>query len=103
MALLYICEYERPHEGGGFPMQVADETNGSLDQTPVVIGAGSLQSAAFAATTKFVRIETDAAVCIKFGPNPTAVANVSKRLAAGQTEYYIVRPGDKVAAIAPAI
>lgn len=98
MAFLYICEYERPQDGNAFPMQVADETNVGLDQTRIANDGASTPSAAFAATTRFVRIHSDSVCSIKFGPNPTATTS-SKRMAAGQTEYYYVKPGDKVAAI----
>jgi hypothetical protein len=64
----------------------------------VAIGGGSVQSAAFASTTRFVRLHADAACRIAFGVNPTA-AGTSRRLAAGQTEYFGVIGGQKVAVI----
>lgn len=68
------------------------------EQTPVAIGASSTQSAAFNDRTRFVRLHCDAPCRVAFGVNPTAGAN-SKRMAAGQTEFFGVRPGQKVAVI----
>ncbi len=94
MAKLYVTEY-----GGiaaaGLPVAVAPPI---VEQTPVVIGAGSLQSAAFDAATVLVRIHTDAICSIAFGTNPTASANTA-RMAANATEYFAVRFGQKVAVI----
>lgn len=94
MAKLYVTEF------GGMaaratPVGVAPPI---VDQTPVVIGAGSLQSAAFDAATVLVRIHTDAICSIAFGTNPTASVN-TMRMAAGATEYFAVRFGHKVAVI----
>ncbi|MBP9714802.1 MAG: hypothetical protein KBD60_14140, partial [Sterolibacterium sp.] len=68
------------------------------EQTPVVIGGGSLQSAAFNGATRVVRLHTDAICSVAFGANPTATAN-TKRMAANSTEYFGVEPGHKVAVI----
>jgi len=52
----------------------------------VAIGAGSVQSSAFNAKTRFVRLHADAICSIEFGTNPTAAATTA-RMAAGQTEF----------------
>ena len=95
MAKLYISEY--PMSATSYGSQAAQEPS-IAEQTPVVIGAGSLQSAAFAETTRMVRLHTDAICSVKFGADPTATAD-SKRMAADATEYFVVSPGDKVAVI----
>ena len=64
----------------------------------VTAGGVSAQSAAFGDGTKFVRVHTDAAIRIEFGLNPTAAAT-SPRMAAGSTEFFGVRAGDKAAVI----
>lgn len=92
MAKVYISEYE---DNG---RSIGAQEPSLVEQTPVAIGGTSAQSAAFAATTRIVRIHTDAICSIAFGSNPTATAN-SKRLAAGQTEYFGVQGGHKVAVI----
>lgn len=94
MAKLYVTEFRYIGQHG----VQAPECPPIADQTPVVIGAGSLQSAAFNAGTKFVRLHTDAICSIAFGANPTATASTA-RMAAGQTEYFSVLDGHKVAVI----
>lgn len=108
MAILYITEYAELAIGpagrvGQMPMEPP------LAEQVVAITAGSVQSSAFNAKTRFVRIHADAAAEVLFGTNPTAVVNVSGRMGAGQTEYRDVSAGIKggttfkVAVIAPTI
>lgn len=61
---------------------------------PVAIGGASVQSAVFNARTKFVRVHADAACRVEIGVNPTAVADVSKRIGANGTEYFGVATRD---------
>lgn len=100
MAKLYITEYQDlPRDAKGIAVMCGNEIDGGgIDQTPVDYTSGAAQSAAFAADTKFVRVHTDAICSIKFGANPTATTN-SKRMAAGTTEFFGVRGGQKVSAI----
>lgn len=95
---LYVSEFESPAASAGFPFPVACEYANSTDQAPLDYSGGHAESSAFAATTKLVRIHTDSICCVAFGKSPTATTN-SRRMAAGQTEYYFVRPGDKVSAV----
>ncbi len=97
MAKLYISEYVELASINTKWLMIAKEPS-VVEQTPVAIGGGSLQSAAFNAKTRYVRIHTDAICSILFGANPTATAD-SKRLGANHTEYFAVKPGDKVAVI----
>jgi hypothetical protein len=94
MAKLYVTEFG----GMGNAHSQTAMAAPIVDQTPVVIGAGSLQSAAFDNATTVVRIHTDAICSIAFGTNPTATAN-SMRLPADTTEYFSVKGGQKVAVI----
>lgn len=73
----------------------------SVTVQEVAIGAGSVASAAFGDATRFVRVHTDANCRIAFAAAPVAVA-AGTRMAAGSTEYFGVKPGHKVAAIASA-
>lgn len=96
MAKLYITEFHTlgaTPEGATFPLVPP-----AADQTPVAIGVGSTQSAAFNVSTRFVRLHADAICSVAFGSNPTATAD-NARLAANQTEYFAVSPGHKVAVI----
>lgn len=66
----------------------------------VAIGGGSLQSPVFGASTRLVRVHCDIICNVNIGgTNPTATTS-SMRLAAGQTEYFVVAPGDRAAVIA---
>ncbi len=67
----------------------------------VAIGASSAQSSAFAATTGLVRIHADIACVVEIGgTNPTAGAT-SMLFAAGETQWFVVSPGAKVAVKTP--
>ena len=97
MATLYVTEFA----GVGGDNQGA--TVGVLAQPPVAeqtvaIGGGSLASAAFNALTTFVRLHSDVICSVEFGAAPTASATTA-RMAAGQTEYFHVVAGQKVAVI----
>jgi hypothetical protein len=52
-------------------------------------------------TNRAVRIYTDTGIWVEIGPNPTAAANTSLYIAAGQTEYLYVDVGDRVAVLVP--
>ncbi len=58
------------------------------------------QSAAFNAKTHIIRIHAEAICFIAFGSDPTATTS-SMRMVAGQTEYFGVSPGTKLAVVQP--
>lgn len=92
---LYVTEYT-----GASPVTYQAALAPALASTTVAISASSAQSAAFNSRTKLVRLHCDVVCNVNIGgTNPTATAT-SARLVAGQTEYFAVRPGDKVAVIA---
>ena len=96
MAVLYVTEY--PHAASdqgkalpvGFGAPIANQT--------VAIGGGSLPSAAFSANTNLIRLNCDATCSILIGTSPIASTSTA-RMAANQTEYFGVLPGQKVAVI----
>lgn len=91
MSRLFISEYEKMVEvTGGFRVAVGEEPS-IAEQVFTYTGTAQV-SAAFNVRTKFVRIETDGICNILFGTAPVAVAGASKRLTAGQTEFYGVNP-----------
>lgn len=92
MATLYITEFSSLDPSGS--AAVAPPVTG---QTVAIAGA-SAQSAAFATNTRIIRVHTDVICSILIGSNPTATA-AQARMAAGQTEYFVVKPGDKIAVI----
>lgn len=86
---MYISEYADVGRLGGI-IPVGAEP--STDQV-VSFTATPGSSAAFQTNTNMVRIHCDGIASIKFGTAPTATANTSKRLTAGQTEYFTVPMG----------
>jgi hypothetical protein len=88
MAVLYVTEYARQgRDASGYQMVVADEP--AIANQTIAIGVGSVQSAAFNALTKFIRVSTDAVCSVEFGTNPTATAT-TRRMPANSTEYFSV-------------
>jgi hypothetical protein len=98
MALLYVTEFSGMGAGSPAP-QIAPAQ--ALASYTVAIGGASAQGAVFGAGTKIVRVHADVSCAILFGSNPTALAT-SMRMGAGQTEYFAVEPGQRVAAISVA-
>lgn len=98
MALLYLSEYSAlTHPIGRGAFQAPQEP-ATVDQPSLTISASSSQSSAFSSTTMMVRVEVDSTCSIQFGLNPTA-STLFKRLQAGQTEYFGVVGGHKLAVI----
>jgi hypothetical protein len=96
VAKVYISEYDVMPVLSGNAVPTGQEP--AVAEQPVAITAGSVQSTAFAANTKFVRVHTDAICSYSFGANPTATVN-TPRLAANATEFFGVRGGHKIAII----
>jgi hypothetical protein len=96
MAVLYLTEFADVgiHLLGEVPVAFYPET---ANQTVSITG-GSLQSAAFNANTRFIRVHPDVVCSIAIGANPTATT-VTARMSAGTTEYFAVRDGHKIAVI----
>lgn len=64
----------------------------------VAIGATSVQSTAFGAGKRIIRVNADVNCRIATGPDPIATAD-SARLIANTTEHFKVEVGDKIAVI----
>lgn len=98
MATLYITEFEQVAAGtNGLQVQAALQL--PLAEQTVAITT-STQSNALNAGTRLVRLHADAVCSVLFGTNPTALTT-SMRMAAGQTEYFMVngKSGLKIAVI----
>jgi hypothetical protein len=64
-----------------------------------LLSYGASTQHAFGPTTRMVRLKARSGRCyVKFGANPTATAATSKSLEQNVAEYFVVRPGMKVAA-----
>ncbi len=104
MAVLYISEFAELAIGpAGRVGQVPQQP--PIVEQAIAEGGSSVQSSAFNASTRIVRLHTDGICAIEFGTNPTAVVagtTGTARMAANQTEYYGVPVGGlyKVAVIA---
>jgi len=96
MSTLYISEYVNLAAANA-GAQIGQEP--AIAEQAIAIGAGSTQSVAFQSGTRFVRLHCDAICSVKFGLDPVATA-VIKRMVAGQTEYFGVKGGGKLAVIA---
>lgn len=97
MATLYITEVKELGVANFGKDIAAPKMPPEAEQT-VAIGGASTQSNAFAPTTHFIIVHSDAICSLAFGANPTA-AGSAHRLAANETRFYGVNAGDKVAAI----
>lgn len=97
MATLYITEM--PQVGSiGIGFASAPGMPGLVEQS-ISIGGVSVQSAAFAAGTRLIMVNTDATCSLAFGANPQAVTT-AHRMAINETRFYAVNPTQKVAVIA---
>lgn len=96
MAVLYITEYAKL--GVIFGKTSAIALAPPIASQTVAIGGSTTPSAAVNTATRYVRLHTDAICSVTFGTAPTA-ASTDMRMAAGQTEYFAVSPGTKVAVI----
>ena len=96
MAFIYITEYADVAVTHSKYAQAGAEP--AIAEQRVANDGASAQSAAFNDNTRMVRIHTDSICSIKFGANPTAVTT-EKRMAANTTEFFGVKPGQKVAAV----
>lgn len=100
MAKLHIREYREAGAGGehrnvGIPV---GREKGAFSQATIEIGAASLPSEAFASTTRLIRVHVKAACYVEVGASPVATDG-SMPMAANQTEYWSVEPGDKLAVL----
>lgn len=95
MATLYITEFAYIGAANG-AMQCAQQP--PIAEQTLAIGGATVASAAFNAKTKFIRLHTDATCSVVIGATPVAAAT-KMRMAAGQTEYFGVPKGAKVAVI----
>ena len=98
MAFLYITEYAR--QALDYRGIVAAGEEPAITVQKIAIAAGSTSSAAFNAKTRFVELHTDAVCHVRFGAAPQTAVITDKRMAANQTQFFGVKPGDIVANLA---
>ena len=100
MSICYVTEFQHLATDAKGNILPAGDCDGSHVQQKFTFTATAGASAAFAGTTKFIRVSTDAAAFLKFGAAPTAVTATDIPVASGAPEYFGVKPGDKVSAVA---
>jgi hypothetical protein len=102
MSLLRIREYIGTASVGRFSssgaaVPIAQEPG--VNQTVMTISGTHAESAPFGKNTRLIRVHTDAICSIEFGDSPVAGTG-GCRLAANQTEYFGVSPGQKLSVVA---
>lgn len=96
---LYITEFAGSPYQGGSPLPMASLEGIIAEQTAIVTSGTSQQSSAFGTRTTFIRLITDDICHIAYGSSPTAATTSTIKMAAGQTEYFAVKAGQKIAVI----
>jgi hypothetical protein len=94
---VYITEYAAlARDAYNFHISAGKEP-AAAEQVMTISGTSS-QSAVFNEQTAFIMVHTTEVACLAFGSNPTAVSN-RHRVGAGETRFYGVNPGHRMAAI----
>lgn len=96
MATLFVCEYNV--ESWSAPVALPASPEPAV-ATQKITFTTSTASAAFGATTRYVRVIADADFYFAFGAAPTAATTSGAFMKANTVEYFRVNPGDKVAAV----
>jgi hypothetical protein len=98
LAKLYVAEFAHlPLDDRGRPVMAPPMP--PIAEQVVAIGMTSTQAAnVFQSNTRYAQIHTDAICSVAFGTNPTATAS-NQRLAANETRFTGVNPGDLIAVI----
>lgn len=79
-------------------LTIAKWSSRTVEQSPVTVSGTSAQSAAFAATTRYILFTCDGIHSWTIGSNPTATTS-KMRFPAGTIHYIGVQPGEKIAFI----
>jgi hypothetical protein len=94
---IYITEYSTLARD--FPgWHVAAGQEPAVAEQVRTISGTSAQSAPFSSATAFVMVHASAAAHLAFGSNPVATTG-AHRIGAGETRFYGVRAGQRLAAI----
>jgi hypothetical protein len=98
MASICVTEYNQlwidPNSGSAMVKEPP-----LFDQLPVIVSAVANSSAPFGLITKAIRVQTNADISFAIGTGVVATIN-NRRMAAKQTEYFAVSPGDVISVIA---
>lgn len=94
MATLYVSEFGDLAIGRAQAMTLPSLRT----QTVAISGTSAPTAQAFGENTRMVRVHTDAICSIAVGTTPVATTS-DLRMAADTTEYFGVKPGEKIAVI----
>lgn len=108
-AKVYITEYQ---DIGAFgqagnrhyvPIADASVTVTENSSSPITASGSTGSSAAFGATTNFIRVKTDSGgpICFNIGTSATATTS-NAHMSADSAEYFKVKAGDVIAVIVSA-
>ncbi len=92
MATLYITEYT-----GTQNLPIAETP--AIAQQNLTISGASNSCQPFNSNTAYIRVHTDAICSLQIGGLAPVATTASPRMPADATEYFSVRPGDKLAVI----
>lgn len=105
MAFLYVTEYkgighvDPGYDGMSYVVPIQAPKGPALAEQKIAIGGSSTASTAFSQYTKMIRVHTDVVCSVAVGGTSPAATVSTGRMAANQTEYWAVIPGDKIAVI----
>jgi hypothetical protein len=100
MSKLYVTEFAGAGRYYGGSVPVAD-TGTWIENanSPITISGSSAASAAFGKNTQLIRVHTDAICSILVTVAGSAATASNARMAANQTEYFAVIPGQTITVI----
>lgn len=97
MTTLSITEYARLARSADGPFVLTGQEPAVAEQE-ISIGGSSTPSQPFSPRTNFIMVHAAAVCALAFGDNPSATAT-RHRLGAGETRFYGVSPGQRLAVI----
>ena len=90
MATVYITEFSAP--SGGLPIAMLPPV---AERTLTPSTSGVVSTAAFDNATNFIRVHCDGIISVAIVASTTSLAAITNfRMAASQTEYFGIRPGN---------
>ncbi len=98
MAKLYIVEFTSTAIGARGQDVMSPQYPPIAKQAFITSSGTTQQSAAFTGATRYIQFHTDGICSIAIGTNPIADVNYD-RVAANETRFVGVNPGDKLAVI----
>lgn len=99
MSNLSITEYQHAGRADNSTALQAGLEPAVTRQNVTFTTTPAVQSAAFNANTRLIRINSDADARVTFGADPTAVVTTDTLIVAGNAEYFAVVPGHKISII----